>query len=91
MSGRPLGIGGMDAAGMPLFLHGESEVTTITELQWYGVSECLPDDGINVLLFDAAASEPIWIGYHEDDKWYYADHSRAYPTQWSDLPEGPQQ
>jgi hypothetical protein len=60
-------------------------------IQWYSIdADGLPDEGLLVLIANAQANEPVWIGYIEDGEWYLADGARAYPTHWSEMPEGPQ-
>ncbi len=49
-------------------------------IQWVPASELKPDSNITVLLFDAAASEPVWPGYLDGDTWRYADGMPANPT-----------
>lgn len=66
---------------------------SLTEtLTWIPVSERLPDSDITVLLFRAAADEPVWLGFHDgsDNRWYYIDGSLSIPTHWAEMPEGPQ-
>ena len=61
----------------------------ITEsLTWKPVAE-KPDSDISVLLFDPAASEPVWPGYLDGETWRYADGMPAAPTHWADFPKGP--
>lgn len=58
---------------------------------WIPVAEEVPDVDLTVLLFDAKASEPVWIGYHDDnlEDWFYANGVKAKPTHWANFPEGP--
>jgi hypothetical protein len=61
----------------------------ITEaLTWTPVAEP-PDSDATVLLFDPAASEPVWPGYPDGDVWRTAEGMPALPTHWTDLPKGP--
>ena len=48
-----------------------------------------PDSDTTVLLFDPAASEPVWLGYLDGDTWRLIDGMPAAPTHWSDIPAGP--
>jgi hypothetical protein len=47
-----------------------------------------PDSDTTVLLFDPAASEPVWPDYLDGDVWRTAEGMPAAPTHWSDLPLG---
>jgi hypothetical protein len=61
----------------------------ITEvLTWNPVAEP-PDSDTTVLLFDPAASEPVWPGYLDGDVWRTAEGMPANPSHWTDLPKGP--
>lgn len=61
----------------------------ITEtLTWKPVVEP-PDSDTTVLLFDPAASEPVWLGYLDGEIWRYVDGMPASPTHYADLPKGP--
>jgi hypothetical protein len=61
----------------------------ITEtLTWKPVAEP-PDHDTTVLLFDPAASEPVWLGYLDGDAWRFVDGMPATPTHWASLPGGP--
>lgn len=57
---------------------------------WIPVSEQLPDSDMTVQLFNAAADEPVWLGYHDasDNCWYYVDAEVAAPTHWAEMPVG---
>lgn len=57
-------------------------------LTWKPVAEP-PDSDTTVLLFDPAASEPVWPGYLDGDVWRTAEGFPAAPTLWTDLPKGP--
>jgi hypothetical protein len=48
-----------------------------------------PDSDTAVLLFDPAASEPVWLGYLDGDTWRFVDGMPAAPTYWTDVPVGP--
>lgn len=61
---------------------------TTEAITWKPVAEA-PDSDITVLLFDSAASEPVWPGYLDGDVWRTAEGMPAALTQWSDLPKGP--
>jgi hypothetical protein len=61
----------------------------ITEaLTWTPVASP-PDSDTTVLLFDPAASEPVWLGYLDGDTWRFVDGMPAAPTHWAELPAGP--
>ena len=55
--------------------------------QWISVDDELPDDDINVLVW--VPGDDLWIGYHDDDTWRYANGYPCIPTHWSKFPEGP--
>jgi hypothetical protein len=48
-----------------------------------------PDSDTTVLLFDPAASEPVWLGYLDGDTWRFIDGMTAAPTHYCDIPKGP--
>lgn len=63
----------------------------IENIKWND-AHVLPDDNTTVLLFAPASDEPVWIGYHEDKKWYVADGftmQTGAVTHWANLPWGP--
>lgn len=65
-------------------------------VEWFPVSDQLPDATITVLGFNAEASEPVWPAYCDWDEndivsWYGADGFPIEPpTHWAEMPEGPQ-
>ena len=62
----------------------------IAATAWHPVSTLPVADRI-VLLFDATLlDEPVWPGYHDGDRWLYADGHHAKPMQWAPMPAGPQ-
>lgn len=62
----------------------------IEALTWVPVSKRLPDSDLTVLLFNADADEPVWLGYRDDnDGWLYVDAVEAAPTHWAEMPGGP--
>jgi hypothetical protein len=63
---------------------------TTETITWKPVAEP-PDSDTTVLLFDPAASEPVWLGYLDGDVWHTAEGMPAVPTHWTDLPNGPAQ
>jgi hypothetical protein len=50
-----------------------------------------PDSDTTVLLFDPAASEPVWLGYLDGDTWRFVDGIPAAPTFWSEMLGGPKE
>ena len=48
-----------------------------------------PASDTTVLLFDQAASEPVWMGFFDGGLWREVDGMPATPTHWAQLPEGP--
>jgi hypothetical protein len=49
-----------------------------------------PDSDTTVLLFDPAASEPVWLGYLDGDTWRFVDGMPAAPKFWAAMPGGPE-
>lgn len=58
---------------------------------WIPVSARLPDDDLMVMVALQGSDEPVWIGYHDADGWYYASGEPAGDcvTHWMPMPEGP--
>lgn len=54
---------------------------------WISVDECLPDEGLNVLI---ANDNDLWIGNLDGDFWYTAEGMPMAVTHWAEMPEGPQ-
>lgn len=60
------------------------------QVDWIKTSDELPDCDTTVLMFIGSGSEPVWIGYFDDDRWRFADGSSCQtPLAWADLPAGP--
>jgi hypothetical protein len=57
-------------------------------ITWHPVSEP-PDADTMVLIFDPAASEPVWPGYLDGDAWRESEGKEMRPTHWADFPKGP--
>ena len=63
----------------------------ITEfLTWHPLAS-RPDSETTVLLFDPAASEPMWLCYLDSDTWRTAEGMPATPTFWAEMPRGPKE
>lgn len=62
----------------------------IEQVKWIPVVEQLPDSDTTVMLFDATASEPVWLGYFDGERWRYVDGIPSFPTHWAEIPSGPQ-
>jgi hypothetical protein len=62
---------------------------TIEAITWKPIAE-KPDSDLSILLFDPAASEPVWLGYLDGDTWRFVDGMPAAPTHWAALPKGPE-
>lgn len=64
----------------------------ITEpIQWVDSQQQLPDDTATVLINHPSEDEPVWLGYHEADQWYWVDGQQiphGWVTHWADLPFG---
>jgi hypothetical protein len=61
---------------------------TTEAITWRPVSEP-PDSDTTALLFDAHGSEPVWLGYKDENCWWYVDGHRGNPSHWADMPGGP--
>ena len=53
---------------------------------WRGVATAPPDDETTVLISVAYASEPVWVGYCEDGRWYTSEGEPCEPSHWMYLP-----
>lgn len=53
---------------------------------WISVDDCLPDSDITVLVCMTDQSEPVWLGYHDGEKWLSLEGSEITVTHWSDIP-----
>jgi len=57
---------------------------------WTAVDDGLPDDDVIVIVYVADESEPVWLGYMDEDaEWRYITGGRCHPTHWMDLPMPP--
>lgn len=62
---------------------------TLSErVTWTPVAQ-LPDSDITVQLYDEAASEPVWPGYYDGERWRYIDGMPAKPTHYAEMLRGP--
>lgn len=57
--------------------------------RWIPVTERLPDDGESVMIAMKDASEPVWIGFHEGERWFSDDAVEQRVTHWMPIIEGP--
>lgn len=59
-------------------------------MQWYRGS-LPPDDGVLVMIHRPDASEPVWIGHHDDERgeWLTAEGVPVSVRSWAPLPEPP--
>lgn len=64
---------------------------SLEQVKWISVSEQLPDSDTTVMLFDANANEPVWLGYFDGERWVYIDGMPAFPTHWTEIPGGPKE
>lgn len=57
-------------------------------LWWHRPKEKLPDDETTVLVCVPNADEPIWLGYRDAGKWYWADGTRITQrvAYWAEMP-----
>jgi hypothetical protein len=69
-------------------------MTSSTEtITWHLASVDLPDAGLSVLMYLPAASDPIYMGYWDDDDqaWVHDCGMRVKQevTHWAEMPKGP--
>lgn len=57
-------------------------------VSWVHVAT-LPDADHTVQLFDPTASEPVWPGYFDGERWLYVDGVPATPTHYAPMLTGP--
>ena len=92
------------ASGLRRFLHGVNATfarellaafvaaldarTDSERMTWTPVAQ-LPDSDITFQLYDKEASEPVWPGYYDGERWRYIDGLPATPTHYADMPHGP--
>jgi len=57
-------------------------------LEWKDAAQ-LPDVDVILQLYDPDANEPVWPGYHDGERWVYADGMPAKPTHYAAMPRGP--
>lgn len=64
---------------------------SVSNIAWQPATN-QPDADQIVLVYVPDASEPVWLGYYDDEQiqWFYDDGSVCQPTHWMELPEGPQ-
>jgi hypothetical protein len=69
---------------------GVASTALLETITWHPVSPTtMPDGDITVQLFDEAASEPVWPGYFDGEKWLYIDGNTAHPTYYAQMSIGP--
>jgi hypothetical protein len=86
------------ASGLRGYLHGVSAtwarkllagfVAELERRRWTDAAQ-LPDADVTFQLYDPAASEPVWPGYYDGERWRYVDGTLATPTHYADMPRGP--
>ena len=64
-------------------------MTTLTDLIAWNPAASPPNSNTTVMLFDPAASEPVWLGYLDGDTRRFIDGMPAAPTHYCDIPKGP--
>ncbi|HEY0843787.1 MAG TPA: DUF551 domain-containing protein [Noviherbaspirillum sp.] len=64
-------------------------MNTTEQITWIPVAQRLPDSDTTVMLFDADANEPVWLGYFGGERWHYVDGMPATPSDWAEMPAGP--
>lgn len=61
-------------------------------IEWIPVTREMPDDDTTVMIAVRGGDEPVWLGWHASDTWYYIDGTdldHADVTHWAHLPKGP--
>jgi len=61
-------------------------------MTWISTEEQLPDSDTTVLIYEPdSASEPVWMGYHDGEKWQDLSGwpCRTPVTHWRHLPDPP--
>ncbi|SNT28595.1 hypothetical protein SAMN06265795_12216 [Noviherbaspirillum humi] len=57
---------------------------------WHNVADQKPDVDTTVLIFNAGANEPVWLGWFDGEIWRYIDGMPAMPSHWTEIPGGPE-
>jgi hypothetical protein len=65
----------------------------LEQIDWHYADDVQPDSGMLVLMYCPEASEPVWIGYLDEDCWRYSDASQCEEDVlfWAEMPHGPAQ
>lgn len=60
-------------------------------MKWKNAATEKPDADQIVLIYCEGKSEPVWLGYFDDEKsmWYGEDGFSLQVTHWMELPEPP--
>ena len=55
-------------------------------MEWITVSDRLPGNETTVLVCVPEDDEPVWLGYREDETWYFVEGRVCRPTHWAEVP-----
>ncbi len=61
-------------------------------IEWIPVTREMPDDDTLVMMADRGCDQPVWMGWHAEDAWWFvggADENDPDVTHWAHLPKGP--
>jgi hypothetical protein len=60
-------------------------------IHWKPVEHEMPDSDETVLIYSRQADEPVWLGYHDGERWRTTDGDVVPDgvTHWAALPAGP--
>ena len=54
---------------------------------WIDAGQELPDADTTVMIRTINASEPVWLGYHDGERWMAVEGNPVEVEAWTDLPE----
>lgn len=59
-------------------------------ITFYEVTERMPDSDLTVIvrLKNSDDQEPVWLGYHDGERWRDLDAMPIEVVRWADMPEG---
>ena len=59
---------------------------------WIACADEMPDDCTSVMTFSPDSSEPVWPGFHDEQRWIGLDSwpMNCLITHWQHFPEPPE-
>jgi hypothetical protein len=57
--------------------------------RWIACEDDRPDEDMIVIVYAPAQNDPVWLGYHDGDRWLSVDGTELDVSHWQDLPEPP--